>query len=358
MREDLTKFQCPACGGAVRFDVTTQQIICDFCNSSYPENHFDHTLPQQDSQQIDWKIEGYIKNHEKMDTQYGFSCTSCGAEIIADKNLVASECMYCGNPVMVPNNVSGMLKPDFILPFKFDKKEAEKRLMQFYRKKILLPNLFKSKSQVSKITGIYVPFWLFSAKGSGDIKFNAQKVSKRRSGNYEYITTKYYSILRQGSLEFEKVPVDASKKMEDNFMDGLEPFDYSELKEFSPSFMAGFFADKFDVDVKQSASRAKSRIVNSTEDTMKSTVTGYSNITISQSNLTMADEDIHYVLLPVWMLNIKYHNFTYKFAINGQTGKVSGHLPIDQKKKRILFSALLIISYFATASFIYFNLLY
>ncbi len=344
MTEDILKIQCPACGGPVHFDVDKQVIICDYCETTYPEDFFDkkEDAPEQVTEPIDWKKAEVTKEDttpepEMMEMQSGFNCTSCGAEIVSDANTAATECMYCGNPIVMTNNVTGMVKPDFILPFKLDKKDAEQRLREFYGGKILLPSTFKSQNRISKIAGVYVPFWLFSGKGSGGMTFDARQVNTRVQGDYNVTTTRYYSARREGSAEFTKIPVDASTKMDDNYMDGLEPYNYDELKEFSSSYMAGFFADKFDVSVEDSTPRAKTRIINSTKDAMKATVTGYTSVGETSSSIDMTDESIHYALLPVWMLNTKYNGKMYKFAINGQTGKVSGDLPIDKTKRNLLF---------------------
>ncbi len=348
MDKKILEYECPTCGGPLRFDIDNQMIVCEYCNNQFPEDVFrqkeDDTTETNDSK-IDWNLAGYIKDHEQMTVDCSFSCTSCGAEVLADSNTAATECMYCGSPLLVTNNVTGTLKPDLIIPFKLDKAAAERKLKQFYMRKILLPNAFKDKNKISKITGMYVPFWLFSANGSGDVTFNAKKVSKHRNGDYIITTTKHYSAFRSGNVKFIKVPVDASNKMEDNYMDGLEPYNYGELTPFSNSYMAGFFSDKFDMDVNACSTRALTRIKNSTNEALKKTVTGYSSVSVARSNIAMSDREIHYALLPVWMLNTKYNDKMYKFAINGQTGKVSGDLPIDKRKKKIISVAIFLINF-------------
>ncbi len=343
MSKHILEYECPACGGPLRFDANTQKIVCEYCNSEYADDFFDKKKDASDAineSAIDWNLEGYIKDGEQVNIEVSYSCTSCAAEIIADNNTAATECMYCGSPLLLTNNITGMLKPDLIIPFKIDKVEAERRLKQFYRKKILLPSAFKDKNRISKITGIYVPFWLFSAEGSGDVSYTAQSVSSHRKGDYKYNTIKHYSVLRSGSTAFIKVPVDASVKMDDNYMDGLEPYNYDELKSFSNSYMAGYFADKFDVDVNTSALKAEARIANSVAEVFKTTVKGYSSVKVDSTAIKMTNRKVHYALLPVWILNTNYNDKMYKFAINGQTGQVAADLPIDKRKKNILFASI------------------
>ncbi len=363
MSENVLKYQCTACGGSVHFEPNSQMIVCDYCDTKYPENYFDNkkeidtnddgTINEKinDNDKIDWRTAGFVTERDVVEGQVGYICTSCGAEILSDGSTAATECLYCSNPVVLSDNVSGMLKPDFVIPFKLDKKAAQKQLKNFYNKKVLLPNAFKSKNRISKITGMYVPFWLFSAKGDGWVVFDAQKSSSRRSGDYIVTTTDHYKAEREGSLEFIKIPVDASLKMEDNYMDGLEPYNYSELKEFSSVYMSGFLADKFDVDVENCSKRVIARVKNSTVEKMKSTVIGYSKTVTRASNINMQTNDIRYVMLPVWILNTEYKGKFYHFAVNGQTGKVSGDLPISKIKQSVWFFLVTAVSFMIFSQF-------
>ena len=67
-------------------------------------------------------------------------------------------------------------------------------------------------------------------------------------------------------------------------------------------------------------------------DLMKETVTGYSTVTTKNSNIQLKDGKVSYALLPVWILNTKYKDKIYTFAMNGQTGKFIGELPISWKR--------------------------
>ncbi len=335
MSESVLKYQCPACGAPLEFSAKKQMLVCGSCDNEYPEDfvasaeNSEETLVQN---KIDWNLEGYVKEQTTTPSQSGFSCTSCGAEIVSDAHTVATECMYCGNPVVMKDNVSGMVTPDTIIPFKIDKKTAEQMLKDFYKGKLLLPDAFTSNNRVSKISGLYVPFWFFSCIGSGSVTFEATKVKHWSDDDYDYTKTEYYQVYRSGQIGFNQIPVDASSKMEDNYMDGIEPFDYKELEQFSPKYMAGYFGDKFDVNVEDSAERASKRVISSTEQAFENTVTGYTTVTKKHSFVKMKGEDITYAMLPVWMLNTKYQGQMYQFAINGQTGQVAGELPIDKAK--------------------------
>ncbi len=331
MSDRIIKYQCPACGAPLVYSAQEHVLKCNSCDSEYPE---DGIAPKQSQvqNQINWNVAGYVENQNTIKDNQGFICSSCGAEVVSDEHTVATECMYCGNPVVMSENISDMVSPDLIIPFSITKEKAQGLLRNFYKGKKLLPDAFTNGNRIEKITGVYVPFWLFDCTGVADIKYNATLVKRWSDANFNYTNTKYFEIFRSGSLGFNKVPVDASSKLEDNYMDGLEPYNFKKLEKFSSKYLAGYFADKFDVGVNESIERANQRVESSIESEFRKTVKGYTSVSQKNSFVQVHGESINYTLLPVWMLNTKYEDKIYQFAINGQTGQIAGELPIDKKK--------------------------
>lgn len=128
-------------------------------------------------------------------------------------------------------------------------------------------------------------------------------------------------------------------------MESIEPFDFSEMVDFRTAYLAGFMADKYDVDAEQSAERANERIRQSVEDAFKATVTGYETVTKETGSIQLQNGKVKYALLPVWILNTTWNGENYLFAMNGQTGKMVGDLPLDKAAyKKWLFGLTGIIS--------------
>ncbi len=324
------EYKCPNCGAPLIFDSHTQQMKCEYCDNSFTMEQlteYDKILEaEQQSDDLNW--EGYVG--EELDGLTGYICQSCGAQIAGDGNTAATECVYCGNPVVLAGQMSGMNKPNYVIPFKLDKEAAKTALRNFYKGKPLLPKMFKSENRIDKITGLYVPFWLFDCDADARILFDATTVNTWTSGEYRYTKTSHYNATRAGVIGFDRIPADGSSKMDDAYMDAIEPFNYSDMVDFQSAYLAGYLADKYDVDSEASIPRANLRVKNSTEDAFKSTVTGYHSVTIKNSNIHIENGSIKYAMLPVWMLNTKYKGKMYTFAMNGQTGKLVGKLPVDK----------------------------
>ena len=225
----------------------------------------------------------------------------------------------------------GALRPDLVIPFKLDKEAAKASLKAYYKGKKLLPRVFAEENHIDEIKGIYVPFWLFDTNPDANMRYRATRVRAWADAQYNYTETSYYSVLRGGNLRFEAVPVDGSTKMDDNIMESLEPFNLDDAVDFQTAYLAGYLADKYDVDAEQSIERANARIKSSTEQNFARTVVGYSSVMPEASNVRFNSGKARYAMYPVWLLNTTWNGQRYTFAMNGQTGKFVGDLPVDKK---------------------------
>jgi DNA-directed RNA polymerase subunit RPC12/RpoP len=261
-----------------------------------------------------------------------YNCPSCGAQLICDATTAATSCPYCGNPTVIPGQFHGMLKPDYILPFRVSKEEAVAALTKYYRGKRLLPRTFTEQNHIQEIKGMYVPFWLFDSTAYADMEYRTTRVTAIQQGDEMITTTDNFQVRRAGTVRFQRIPADGSRKMPDELMDSIEPFDYSDLKPFSTAYMPGFLADIYDVDDRESYERVKSRGTHTAEQLMDQTVSGYSSVVQVRRQVQMKRERTAYALLPVWMLSTQWNGANFIFAMNGQSGKFIGDLPVSMKR--------------------------
>lgn len=336
---EILDYQCPCCGGHITFDIGLQQMKCPYCDTTFDVKAVADAerAKKEEPQEASWDSYGAQSGNGswqegETDHMVTYSCQSCGGQIIADENTGATSCPYCGSTVIVAEKFEGVLRPDYVIPFKLDKNAAKAALANHLKGKFLLPKLFRDKNRIESITGLYVPFWLFNSESDASIRYRATRVAHWSDSQYNYTKTDYYSLYRAGSLAFDSVPVDGSSKMDDTFMEAIEPFDYSQAVDFQTAYLAGYLADKYDVDAQASMPRANERIKSSTVSVFASTTMGYATCIPEQVEIRNKQNSIYYALLPVWMLNTTYHGKIYTFAMNGQTGKFIGDLPCDRKK--------------------------
>lgn len=329
----LRQYKCPCCDGAIAFDATLQKMKCPYCNNEFEVDAleaYNNELNNDKEDNMNWRpASSGSWQEDEVGGLRSYVCNSCGGEIVGDATTAATSCPYCDNPVIMTQQFAGMLKPNYVIPFKIDKKTAIATLEKHYKGKKLLPKAFKKHNHIKEIKGIYVPFWLFETDADARIRYKATRLRAWSDSRYDYTETSHYAVVRSGSLGFDKVPVDGSSKMDDILMESLEPFDFSEAVDFNTAYLSGFFADKYDVDSKQSVVRANERIKRSTENAFASTVVGYSSLLPVASNIDLKNGSTAYALYPVWILNTDWKGKKYTFAINGQTGKMVGDLPMD-----------------------------
>lgn len=327
----LQEYKCPCCDGAIAFDSGIQKMKCPFCDTEFEMETlaaYDSELKNETSDDLQWKTSDATPWQE--DGIRSYVCKSCGGEIIGDENTAATACPYCGNPVVMMEQFSGTLKPDLVIPFKLDKKAALAALKRHYEGKKLLPKVFKDENHLQEIQGVYVPVWLFDTQAEADVRYRATQVRVWSDSRYDYTQTSYFAVSRSGSLGFERIPVDGSTKMEDALMESIEPFDHKDAVDFQTAYLAGYLANKYDVDAEESIERANTRVRKSTEEAFAETTQGYTTVIPQHSSIRLRDGKVQYALYPVWLLNTKWNGKTYTFAMNGQTGKLVGDLPMDK----------------------------
>ena len=330
--------KCPACNAKLTFKPETQNWVCEYCDSKF-------TL--EDLKKNEKKYKDKVVEEEAQDQgEYNmYKCPDCGAEIVTDLNTTATFCVYCKNTSIIKERLIGKFEPKYIIPFQNVEKDAISAFKKVGRKHPLMPSSFTNKKNISEIKGIYIPFWLLSATAMAKVNKTGKKIKTWSSGNYTYTKTDVYDVYREGEIDFKHVPCDGSKKFDDAIMNSIEPFDYSKLKEFNPAYLSGFLSEKYDLTSEEIENVITKRVANTTDKIISNDIKGYSSLTTNSIDLNYRDKEVNYVLLPVWLLNIKYKDKMYTFAMNGETGKMIGNLPVDGKKTILLSIIIYIISY-------------
>ena len=352
--EFIREHKCPGCGGSLIFVPEKNKLVCEFCDTEYeiPEE----SESKKDNKKKDKKAESaggavssgiggfdFTKFYEGVPKAEGenlpiYVCKSCGAEVIAAYEEASLTCPYCTNKIVLSDKMSGSIRPDGIVPFHIPQNELKSHLDKFYKDKKLLPRNFFSQSKMEKVTGVYVPFWIFSGKLSGRYSFTGHRISTTTSNDYKITTDRSYDVERDAEVGFAGIPIDASDKIGDSLMDSVLPYDMNEVKPFRTEYLAGFAADRFDVPGKLLQARAERLMNKSSVDVVERYVAkDYDRVNRNGSSIVAGQIGVRYILLPVYMFNIKIGKKKYGFAINGQNGKVVGDIPTDKKVSRFYF---------------------
>lgn len=336
-------YKCPECRAELVYSIEYQNWTCEYCDGQF-------TLEQLEASTDAAKIETLQENIQRAreldhddvrsiqtddDSDYGvkienrdlvgYSCSHCQAEIITSRTTSATICPYCQHPVVIKNALVNEFSPELVIPFQVTREASDEAFRKFMRKP-LTPNAFYREVVVNKVQGIYVPFWLFDGDATG--KLQCTGILDKSDSEYEI--EEVYDCTRECEIAFEGVCVDASKKIGDAAMDSIEPFDLTQAKVFNPAYLSGYLAERYDETIAETFPRCKQRVGGSAfQFCNKDIRMRTSNFNFS-GNVTQ--KRVRYVLLPTWILHCTYKDEDYLFAMNGQTGKFVGNLPLSPLK--------------------------
>ena len=321
----VVHYKCPGCGDDMIFNSETGTLTCPACGRQEDIETFSEDL-----------ITTTFEDHEAKE----YHCENCGAVLITDHDTVATRCSFCGAGVVLADRVSGTYAPSLVIPFTVSKEEAIQGFKKWCRNGLLTPSDFMTADRIKNITGMYVPFWMYDLNSRVQVKAEGKIIRTYTRGDYIYTETKYYDVFRDINLDYIKVPVDASEKMNDELMDKLEPYPYDQLKEFKTPYLAGYIAEKYNYTDDELLPRVKSKIQSFIDSYISSTMHGYTTVTYRMKDIDTKKVKSYYVLLPVWMVTYNYKNKDYIFAMNGQTGKIVGNPPLSYGKMFGWFSGI------------------
>ena len=324
--------KCPNCASNLIYDLEHGASICRNCGGLFdPETldkvgSFGLSNPEKN-------YDGTIEISKEDADRVEIVCNSCGAEIVTDKNTASTFCAFCGSPALVSRRLTREFKPDYIIPFKFDKEKAINIFEEYCASIAHLPKDFKSKKVLSKMTGLYVPTWIISSEVEVNVVGRGKMGKMVDSAYAENHSASHgnYAKLTYGKVKFrlKDIPFDGEIKIANRLMAAAEPFDYSELVRFRPEFLQGYFAEKYDELPLDMMDRIYKRFDKYALKVCDEVTFGYDDF-VPESDACISrynNQEIKYALLPCWFLSLDYDGRNYQYIVNGQTGKVSGEFP-------------------------------
>ncbi|MBQ7668378.1 MAG: hypothetical protein IJS47_03545 [Clostridia bacterium] len=300
------KIGCPKCGSNVSFKPETQNFYCEHCGQ------------HSDIGEFSVDLENVNDNYDEC------TCSSCGAKLIVGKNTTITVCVYCGSNQIITNRFTGKFLPDEIIPFKVSQEEFIRKHKKYINHRLLAPRKFKKSPNIFNIKGIYLPFYIFNYEINAKVRGRIRSTINRTFD--EYFEAEYDMLLTE--LE------DACVQFDDNIRFALEPFNFSDSKKFNPAYLSGFTSENGDNKLKDLLIKVDDRVKSKTKSRINVEL-GYCTGCKIENKL---NNNIKYILLPVWFFNTKYNDKIYSFSVNGQTGKVVGNVPYIVWKRNLLLA--------------------
>ena len=327
----MKQYTCKTCEAELYWDSKTNKLKCEYCDSTFDPHEFDEDVD------VEQKAEKADIHDKADDDSFGidlvkYKCTECGAELVTAAGTVATTCAYCGRAISMTSKMEGEFKPDVVIPFAITKEDAKNKFMSYCKQSWLTPKEFQNPEVLKKIKGIYAPYWLHSFIADASAEIDCENVESKKRGDDKIVLRHQYLVSLDANGTFEKVPTDALKHLSNNMMDALEPFNYERLENFHPGYMAGFYAEEYNETSDENFPRARERAKQVMTNKMLNEAGSYRYKTMRRYNDRILNYTPQYAMLPVWLLHTEYQGKEYIFAINGDTGKVTGKLPLSNKK--------------------------
>lgn len=265
-----------------------------------------------------------------------YSCHSCGAKILSSNHIPLMSCPYCGDTDLSQGKFEGELKPDYVLPFKYDEKEAKSKILKFYQKKSFIPDVFTNPESLNEIKGVYVPVWLFSQSVIGKVKIRCEKNHVAPNEDNRFSEKKIYDVFGNGRSNLKNIPYLSDSIIPKDNMDFIEPFDYSDIKPYSKEIAGDFFVSKYDITKGEARKKIDLISKDSFHRHVADELDGYDILSTSGDIKTTGTKSVQ-VLLPIWFLSTRWNDENFLLTMNGQTGKIFSKIPFDEKKFKKMF---------------------
>ena len=312
-------YECPNCAGNLQFDIDCQQLLCRHCNTMVDPYSFNKEKDAEETTEYHVTV---------------FTCRQCGGKILSEDTTAATFCSFCGTAAILDSRIGKEKRPARIIPFTRTKEDCKKAYVKMMRRAIFAPRELKKAEHIEKFRGIYMPYWIYSFENKGEISFSGSR-SHRRG---DYLHTKHYTLKSYVDASYQGISYDASAAFSDNLSSTIAPFDLTQEKPFTPSFLSGFYADTGDVDRWVYQNEAQDMVLDDGFRYMSKNIVckwyhvddknEYSLKNALRPGCTNHD----LVMLPVWFLSYRNKDRVAYAVVNGQTGKAAADLPVDRKK--------------------------
>lgn len=314
MEVAVLTYKCPACGSALNYEPQSGKFACAHCESLFDEAQL---IREEEAEQVGGAVV--------------YSCPNCGGEVVTEETTAASFCYYCHSPVVLKGRLSGDWKPDGVLPFKVTKEQAQQAFLNWADKKRFTPAGFSAKKYIDKVIGVYYPYWVTDVEFDALFEGRGQNSTTVTTSERIITTTKHYHVMRKAHMAFRNLVRPALGKQDRLLADGVQPYSLKGVKAFKESYLAGFQAERRDVDSQSIAGNVAQEAAGYAKDLIRPK--GQYQVLNGETGVSDVKVSHKYILLPAWVVTYKAPGGKIDYYIvNGQTEKTCGILPVSKGK--------------------------
>ena len=181
-------------------------------------------------------------------------------------------------------------------------------------------------ARAAALTGIYVPYWTFDAATRSDYSGERGTVYHTGSGKNRRTHVRWHGVRGRVARAFDDILVLASPSLPRAHTDALEPWDLAGLEPYQPEYLAGFLAEAYRVDLTDAYEIARAHMDAIIQRDVRFDIGG-DRQRIHQIRTEVADVTFKHVMLPVWTAAYRFRGQSFRFVVNGRSGRVQGERP-------------------------------
>lgn len=348
MTESQTRWPCEKCGADLRYKPGATELVCDHCGHVQPIPESSAPRKARALGEIDLDL-GLADDlpATQMEAVRVTPCPNCGAQVEFIGATHAAECPFCATPVVIGTGEERRIKPQAVLPFVLNEGQARQAMTDWLGRLWFAPNGLQEYARKGRsMAGLYVPYWTFDAAtksyytgARGDYYYETRTVTRNGKTETEQVQrTRWTSTSGRVRRNFDDVLVLASQSLPRSYTDNLAPWDLTRLEPYTPDYLAGFTAEGYTVGLADGHATGREVMSDVIRQDVREDIGGDTQ-RIDSVDTDWSAETFKHVLLPIWMAAYKYNGKSYRFVVNGQTGKVQGERPYS--KWKIFFAVLL-----------------
>ncbi len=343
MDKETRTFKCRHCGGTISYSASERRLTCPYCGGSQQiaaeevgrtAAEFEFTLETIEQARYGWGEE-----------RKELVCESCGASVAVAPDVMTSTCAFCGsNRVHARDVIGDLLRPTALIPFQVDKQQIKALVTDWLGQGWMHPPELRNVRALRELIGVYLPFWTFDADITADWKaeVGVKRVERYRQGGEWKTRTVIDWHWRTGRV---RLPIDdhlvaATERVSRVILDKIAPFNLGELVEYEPSYLAGWQAKAYDVQLEDGWRIGKAEMRNRAKAACHQD-TGSSHVRNFHMTADFTGERWRYILLPVYLATYTFEDRKFQIMVNGQTSQVAGQKPVAWLRIWLVIAALL-----------------
>jgi ribosomal protein S27E len=327
------RFPCAGCGADLEFSPGSGSLACPYCGRT-------EAIPQSAQEVVEKSYEEYLKIRPEhlgglAEGALEVKCDGCGGTITFTPPEVSTKCPFCGrNRVEQPKSADPIVAPQGLLPFALTGEAARGAVRSWLASRWFAPSALKSMAQQQGIAGVYLPFWTYDAgtttfyQGERGTYYYVSEtyVENGQERTREVRRTQWQGVSGRVDLWHENVLVPATQAVSPERLKALAPWDLARLAGYDPKYLAGFAAQRYQLDVSGGFEEAKGFMGEAIKDAVRSDIGGdeqrVEGLTTSYSAVTFK-----HILLPVYVGAYSFGSKVYQIMVNARTGEVQGDRP-------------------------------